>query len=52
MKALDDFTEDIVKDAATPAKHYLIKVREGTIKLDENRADNFQSVVALLLFNS
>ena len=52
MKALDDFTEDIVKDAATPAKHYLFEVRKDAMKLDEKKADNFHSVVALLLFIS
>ena len=51
-KAFDDFTEDVIKDAASPAKHYLFKVREDTKKLDEGRLDNFHRVVALLSFIS
>ena len=48
-KAFDDFVEDIIKDAAAPAKHYLFEVRDNANKLCEDRADNFHSVVALLL---
>ena len=52
MKALDDFTEDIVKNSATPAKHYLFEVRDDTMRLDKNKKDNFHSVVVLPLFVS
>jgi hypothetical protein len=52
LKALNDFMEEITRDAATPAKSYLFEVREGAKALDEERADNFHSVVAALLFVS
>ena len=51
LKAINEFMDEITRNAATPAKHYLFNVREST-KLDEERAENFHSVVALLLFVS
>ena len=52
LKALDMFLDDITRDAATPATSYLFKIRESSSKLNEERADNFYSVVAALLFVS
>ena len=52
LKALDTFHDDITRDAATPATSYLFKVRDTSPKLNEERADNFHSVVAALLFVS
>ena len=52
MKAIADFAEDITRDAATPAKHYLFEVREEAKPLQKDKAENFHSVSALLLFIS
>jgi hypothetical protein len=52
LKAIDEFDEDIVRNAATPAKAHLFSTRETAKKLDEKRAENFHSVNALLLFVS
>ena len=46
LKAMDTFKDDITRNASTPATSYLFKVREESPKLDEERADNFHSVVA------
>ena len=51
-KAIDLFEEEITKTAATPARHYLFEVREEAEPLPEKKAENFHSVVALLLFVS
>ena len=51
LKAINTFSEDITRDAATPATSYLFKIREVD-KLDEKKAENFHSVVASLLFIS
>ena len=51
LKAINEFMDDITKNATTPAKSYLFNVRESEA-LDEQRAENFHSVVALLLFVS
>ena len=51
MKALDEFMEDVTRNATTPANSHLFTIRESP-KLDEKRADSFHSVVALLLFIS
>jgi hypothetical protein len=51
-KALDTFPEDITRDAATPATSWLFDTREDVESLDEDRADIFHSIVALLLFTS
>ena len=51
LKALDEFMEDVTRNATTPANSHLFTIRESP-KLDEKRADNFHSVVALLLFIS
>ena len=51
LKAINTFSEDITRDAATPATSYLFKTREVD-KLDEKKAENFHSVVASLLFIS
>ena len=50
LKAIDAFHDDITRDAATPATSYLFGVRESSLQLSEEKADNFHSVVALLLF--
>ena len=52
LKAIKEFDEDIVRNAASPAASYLFKTREVATKLDEKRAENFHSVNALLLFIS
>jgi len=51
LKAINNFSEDITRDAATPATSFLFKTREVD-KLDEEKAENFHSVVASLLFIS
>jgi len=51
LKAIDTFSEDITRDAATPATSFLFKTRDVE-KLDEKKAENFHSVVASLLFIS
>ena len=51
LKAINDFMDDITRNAATPAKTYLFQVRESA-DLNEEKAENFHSVVALLLFIS
>ena len=51
LKAINEFMDGITRNATTPAKAYLFEVRESA-KLDEPRAENFHSVVALLLFIS
>ena len=51
LKALDDFDEDITRNATTPARCHLFKTRDAP-KLSEEKADNFHSVTALLLFVS
>ena len=51
QKAIDMFSEDITKNASTPAGNYLFNVRDAK-DLDDNQADNFHSVVASLLYIS
>jgi len=51
LKAINTFSEDITRDAATPATSFLFKTREAD-KLDEKKAETFHSVVASLLFIS
>jgi hypothetical protein len=51
LKAINDFDEDITRNAATPARSCLFHIRESK-KLSEKRADNFHSVTASLLFIS
>ena len=51
LKALEDFDEDITRNAATPARSYLFETRDAP-KLNESKTDNFHSVTALLLFIS
>jgi hypothetical protein len=51
LKAIETFSEDITRDAASPATSYLFKTREVAL-LDEEKAENFHSVVASLLFVS
>ena len=52
LKAMELFSEEITKTAATPAKNYLFEVRDQSKKLSEEKIDNFHSVVATLLFVS
>ena len=52
LKAMDSFLDDINREATSPAKTYLFEVREGADKLNEERADNFHSVTASLLYVS
>jgi hypothetical protein len=51
LKAIETFLEDITRDAATPATSFLFKTREVAL-LDEEKAENFHSVAASLLFVS
>lgn len=51
-KAIEEFGEEIKKEAATPAKSYLFEVRESAEKLNGEKAENFHSVAASLLFIS
>ncbi len=52
LKAMDTFLDDITRDPATPATSHLFGVRESSPQLSEEKADNFHSVVAMLLFIS
>ena len=52
QKAIDTFAGKVTQNAATPAKGDLFEINENTLKLDEDCADNFHSVVASLLFIS
>ena len=52
LKAINSFHDDITRDASTPATSHLFGVREASPQLSEEKADNFHSVVAMLLFIS
>mmetsp|Transcript_14329 Transcript_14329/g.26897 ORF Transcript_14329/g.26897 Transcript_14329/m.26897 type:complete len:121 (-) Transcript_14329:259-621(-) len=49
-KAIDEFPDDIVKNASTPATRFLFDVRDDVAKLDKSRAEAFHSTVAKLLY--
>lgn len=51
LKAIETFDEDITRNAATPASSNLFKIRESP-ELTKEKADNFHSVTASLLFIS
>jgi hypothetical protein len=51
LKAIDAFSDDITRDASSPASSRLFKTREVE-QLSEAKAENFHSVVAALLFIS
>jgi hypothetical protein len=51
LKAIETFAGDITRDTASPATSYLFKTRDVE-QLDEEKAENFHSVVASLLFIS
>lgn len=51
QKAMDEFEEPITRTVSTPVNTHLFKVRPSA-ELDEQRADNFHSVVAMLLYVS
>ena len=51
MKAINEFMDNITRNATTPAKFNLFNMRESK-RLDELRAENFHSVVAVFLFVS
>ena len=51
LKAMNDFPENITRNASTPATSYLFEVRESE-NLTEEKADIFHSIVAYLLFIS
>jgi hypothetical protein len=51
-EAIDDFGEDIVRSAATPAKKNLFDVDENAEPLSRKKSENFHSVVAKLLYVS
>ena len=52
LKAINSFQDDITRDATSPAKGYLFEVRGDAKELGDERADNFHSVTASLLFVS
>ncbi|CAJ1937210.1 unnamed protein product, partial [Cylindrotheca closterium] len=52
QKAIDMFMDGINREATSPAKAYLFDVREAAKDLNEERADNFHSVTASLLYVS
>ena len=52
LKAINTFHDDITRDAATPAMSHLFGVRASSPQLSKEKADNFHSVVASLLFIS
>ena len=47
---LNELPEDMNGTTTTPAADHLFKVRDNTLKLNEERADSFYRVVAQLLF--
>jgi hypothetical protein len=49
-KALEEFPEDITRNASTPANRYLFDIREDVPKLSGSRAEIFHSTVARLLY--
>jgi hypothetical protein len=51
LKAFEEFDGDVTRNAATPAASYLFQVRDVP-KLSKQKAENFHSVVALLLYIS
>ena len=51
IKAINLFHDDITKNASTPAENFLFNIRESPT-VSEEKADNFHSVVASLLFIS
>ncbi len=51
-EAIDDFGEDIIRSAATPAKKNLFDVDETAELLSRKKSENFHSVVAKLLYVS
>ena len=51
LKAINEFMDILIRNITTPAKSYLFNLWESK-KLDEQRAENFHNVIALLLFIS
>ena len=51
LKAIDTFYDDITRNTATPATSYLFNTRDVP-KLDKEKANNFHSMKAPLLFIS
>jgi hypothetical protein len=49
-KSINEFTEDIIKNASTPATRFLFKVRDDAKPLDKPRAEVFHRIVARLLY--
>jgi Reverse transcriptase (RNA-dependent DNA polymerase). len=49
-EAIANFGEDITKNVTTPATRCLFTVRDDSPTLDQERADNFHSIVAKLLY--
>jgi Reverse transcriptase (RNA-dependent DNA polymerase). len=52
LGAIGSFSEDITRNAATPATRFLFDVREDAQRLDKDRAELFHSVTAKLLYIS
>ena len=50
-KAIESFPEDVVRAASTPAAAHLFEVRDAE-KLDNDKAETFHSITAILLFLS
>ena len=51
-KAIDSFLDNITRTAASPANNNVFEAQHKAEFLDEEHADNYHSVVALLLFIS
>ena len=49
-KAIEEFPEDIVKNALTPASRFLFEVREDAPRLDSSKAEIFHSTVDRQLY--
>ena len=48
--AIDDFSEVILRNAATPARRDLFELTKGAKRLDKTRAELFHRIVAKLLY--
>jgi hypothetical protein len=48
--AIDEFPEDIIKNASTPATRYLFETRDDSVRLDHDKTEIFHSTVAKLLY--
>ena len=51
-KNIDDITEDLKGESATPASHHLFEISEDAKKLTQSDADLFHHFLAQLLYLS